>query len=77
MAINPVMVIANSPIAPSDRKPGRPKSGKKTYKVRLTPLSRKTAGKRGQQMGADFSAYVEALIRRDNPDVFPVSRILQ
>lgn len=58
------------------RKGGRPKSGKKTWKVRLSPKARKVAGKRGSKMGGDFSAYVEALIRRDNAKEFPESVIL-
>ncbi len=58
------------------RKVGRPKNGKRPFKVRLTPAARGAAGKRGLQMGADFSAYVESLIRRDNPGVFPEARLL-
>lgn len=58
------------------RKVGRPKNGKATWKVRLSPKARKIAGRRGTKMGGDFSAYVEALIRRDNPKDFPESIIL-
>ena len=76
MAIKgPLMKTGKSPMDKS-RKVGRPKSGKLPFKVTLTPLARKVAGKRGFKMGADFSAYVEALIRRDNPDLFPEARHL-
>ena len=52
--------------------PGRPTSGKKTYKVRLTPKARQVAGKKYVKLGlSDFSAYIESLIRKDNPSAFP------
>lgn len=57
--------------ASSHGKAGRPNSGKKTYKVRLTPKARKAAGKKFTKLGlSDFSAYIEALIRKDNPEIF-------
>lgn len=56
----------------SHGKVGRPNSGKATFKVRLTPKARKVAGKKFNKLGlSDFSAYVEALIRKDNPEAFP------
>lgn len=61
---------------PTPAKVGRPSNGKSSWKVRLTPKARKVAGRRGAKMGGDFSAYVEALIRRDNPKEFPESIVV-
>lgn len=65
--------MAHNRAMKSVSKVGRPSSGKKTYKVRLTPKARKAAGKKCTKLGlSDFSSYVEALIRKDNPEFFEV-----